>query len=122
MASSWASVAKSQPLKHAEPESSDAPPPRTVVLDANALISGVGLLSLLRVAERVVTTAEVLKEVRDKKSREALEALPFRLETLNPAEESMTAGARAARCARAGAQGGPGGPGVTATLQRLWRA
>ena len=39
-----------------------------------------------------MTTPEVLREVRDKQSRAALAALPFSIETREPAEESLKAG------------------------------
>ena len=61
------------------------------MVDANALIAGTGLLDLVRFADRCVTTPEVLREVRDKQSRAALEALPLTVETQEPAEESVKA-------------------------------
>lgn len=46
-----------------------------------------------RYADRCVTTPEVMREVRDKQSRAALEALPFKIETREPSDESVKAGA-----------------------------
>ena len=46
----------------------------------------------VRFADKCVTTPEVLREVRDKQSRATLEALPFAIETREPAEESVKAG------------------------------
>ncbi|KAL4854488.1 RNA-binding protein NOB1 [Chlorella vulgaris] len=57
----WASVAKSEPPK-AAPVKSGGARPSFVVLDANALITQHGLLNLA-LAEKVVTTPEVLREV-----------------------------------------------------------
>lgn len=61
------------------------------VLDANAIISGEGLLLLSKLANRAITTPEVFAEVRDKKSRATLEALPYRIEQLEPAPEDIKA-------------------------------
>lgn len=61
------------------------------VLDANAIISGEGLLLLSKLANRAITTPEVLAEVRDKKSRATLEALPYKIEQLEPAPEDIKA-------------------------------
>lgn len=89
---SWASIAKK--AAPAIP-STDIGPDESVdvaVLDANAIISGQGLLLLAKLANRAVTTPEVLAEVRDKKSRATLEALPYTLEATEPAEEDVKAG------------------------------
>lgn len=86
----WASVAKSEPPK-AAPVKSGGARPSFVVLDANALITQHGLLNLA-LAEKVVTTPEVLREVRDKQSRSTLDALPFTLEQIDPLEDSVKAG------------------------------
>eukprot|EP00887_Chlorella_sp_A99_P000508 scaffold17.g508.t1 len=90
---SWAAVA-STPAPAPAPAVDAGPAKRVAVLDANALIAGAGLLNLARLADRCVTTPEVLREVRDKQSRQALEALPFEIETLEPEEESVKAGER----------------------------
>ena len=89
---SWASVAQKPAPK------SGAPPPDAfgrdepvAVLDANAIIGG---LSVQRALDRLVTIPEVLQEVRDKQSREALAALPFTVELAEPSDESLHAGAQ----------------------------
>ena len=46
----------------------------------------------VRFADKCVTTPEVLREVRDKQSRATLAALPFAIETREPAEDSVKAG------------------------------
>lgn len=62
------------------------------VVDTNAIISG---LQLHRIADTAVTIPEVLTEVRDKHTREALTNLPFALECQQPTEDSVKAGTRA---------------------------
>lgn len=59
------------------------------VVDTNAIISG---LQLHRIADTAVTIPEVLSEVRDKHTRQALANLPFALECKQPTEESVKAG------------------------------
>lgn len=93
---SWASVAQKDPPK------SGAPPPDAIgrdepvaVLDANAII---GRLSVRNALDRLVTIPDVLQEVRDKQSREALAALPFRVELMEPSDESLHAGALPVHC------------------------
>lgn len=66
------------------------------VVDTNAVISGV---QLHRIADTAVTIPEVLSEVRDKHTRQALANLPFALECQQPSEESVKAGSV---CAPAG--------------------
>lgn len=88
---SWAAVAVSEPAKqsggHEAEAVSDKP---TAVIDANAIMSGVPLGSL---ADRLVTIPEVLEEIRDVKTRERLAALHVVLETLEPTDEAVAAGA-----------------------------
>lgn len=92
---SWASIARAEPAPKPEAKEEDpAARPKIAVVDANAIIAGEGLLSLMRWNDRVVTVPEVLREVRDKQSRAALQNLPFSIETLEPAEDSVKAGAR----------------------------
>jgi hypothetical protein len=88
----WAAVAKSEPVKAAPVDDGGAPKPRVAVVDANAIITQHGLLNLIRFADKCVTTPEVLREVRDKQSRQALAALPFTIETQEPADDSVKAG------------------------------
>ena len=59
------------------------------VVDTNAVIAG---LQLDRIAETAVTIPEVLSEVRDKQTRQALSNLPFTLQCQQPSEESVKAG------------------------------
>lgn len=59
------------------------------VVDTNAIISG---LQLHRIADTAVTIPEVLSEVRDKHTRQALANVPFALECQQPTEESVKAG------------------------------
>lgn len=89
---SWASV-----VKTSEPRTEDVAcgSSRTkqcaseVVVDTNALIRGV---QLERIAERAVTVREVLGEVRDQKSREWLERMPFGVDVEEPEDEDVKAG------------------------------
>ena len=86
----WAGVASTDaPAPAAVPDPSAAAQPSTAVVDANAIIAG---LRLDCIAEQAVTIQEVLKEIRDKKSREFLEGLPIVLKCLEPTDESVRAG------------------------------
>lgn len=87
----WAAVAKSEPAK-AAPVVDVGDKQRVAVVDANALITQHGILNLVRFADKCVTTAEVLREVRDKQSRQTLAALPFTIDTQEPLDESVKAG------------------------------
>lgn len=95
---SWAAIAQKEPVKAAEAPLQIESKPKVAVIDANAIISGDGLMNLMRFAERVVTIPEVLKEVRDKQSRSILAALPFKIETQEPSDESLKAGESALYC------------------------
>ena len=88
----WAAIAKAPPVLAPVVVVEEKVKPSVAVIDANAIISGSGLLNLMRSAEKIVTIPEVLREVRDKQSRSALEALPFRIFTQEPSEESVKAG------------------------------
>ena len=90
--STWAAIAGTEPAKAAPVAAVSASKPRVAVVDANALITGTGLLNLARFADRVVTVPEVLREVRDKQSRATLAALPFTIETREPDDDSTKAG------------------------------
>lgn len=88
---SWATIAKLTPAAApvaAAPVDAGAPK-RTAVVDANAIISG---LRLEGVAERFVTIGEVLREVRDKQSREWLATLAHAIEVIDPPKASVEAG------------------------------
>lgn len=92
---SWAAVAKTEAVK-APPTLAGGSHTRVSVIDANALITQHGLLSLA-LADKVVTTPEVLREVRDAQSRATLAALPFAIETQESADESIRAVVKFAR-------------------------
>jgi len=62
-----------------------------LILDSNAFIRG-QVFDLFNKAQRIVTVAEVISEVRDSKARELLEKLPFNLEIMNPSPASCQAG------------------------------
>ena len=89
---SWAAIAKAEPVKAAPVVVIEKEKQSVAVIDANAIINGNGLLNLMRSAEKIVTIPEVFREVRDKQSRAALEALPFKINTQEPSEESIKAG------------------------------
>jgi len=88
---SWASVAKASPAPVVPTHDSTADKEglRLLVVDANAIISG---LHLEGIADRAVTIQEVFDEIRDKKSRQFLAALPYQLHIREPAEESVKLG------------------------------
>ena len=90
-AMSWAKIVQAQPAeKVATVPKAHLESGSTAVVDTNAIIAGVQLHTL---AEQVVTVPEVLAELRDAKLRQALDALPCRLHTREPSEESLAAGA-----------------------------
>ena len=86
----WAAVARLDRTE-AEPakQELDSAITSVAVVDTNAIISG---LQLHRIADTAVTTPEVLSEVRDQHTRQALASLPFALECQQPTEESVKAG------------------------------
>lgn len=90
---SWASVAKKEPQLAAVQETAE-PSVRqqstTAVIDANAIIAG---MRMDGIADQVCTIPEVLQEIKDKKSRENLEAFPQTIKVIQPTEESVRAGA-----------------------------
>ncbi|KAF6254528.1 hypothetical protein COO60DRAFT_1627844 [Scenedesmus sp. NREL 46B-D3] len=93
---SWASVAKAsaQPVVAAQDVNSSTENLRLLVVDANAIIGG---LKLEGIADRAVTIPEVFAEIRDKQSRQFLSTLPYKLQLLEPTEDSVTAVTRFAR-------------------------
>lgn len=95
---SWAAIARAEAAPPPTALQSPDTRPGVIVLDANAVISGIGLLNLAIGTNRVVTTPEVLREVKDKRSRETVAALPLKIETQEPAEESVNAIIKFARC------------------------
>ena len=62
-----------------------------LVLDAGALIRGHGL-TLYHKAKKIVTVPDVLAEIKDSKSRELLQRLPFEIEERMPSQSSINAG------------------------------
>ena len=91
--SSWANIASTAP----RPKTASVIEPERIlqrvgVIDANAIITHQsGLLNLHTQYDRIVTIPEVIAEVRDGQSRQALSTLPFEIEQLTPSEESMRA-------------------------------
>jgi RNA-binding protein NOB1 len=57
----------------------------TLVLDANAFING----SYTHLAERFVTTNEVLQEIKDKRSKTALDASPTAIDLRQPTSDAV---------------------------------
>lgn len=53
------------------------------ILDANAFISMTSI-SYLATNTRLITTADVLGELRDIKTKEFVESLPFEIEVVDP--------------------------------------
>lgn len=119
---SWAAVARQEAVPcQTRTDNWAVERPRVAVVDANAIISG---LTLAGIAERAVTiqvcfslavnipcrtcddlprqthglrVQEVVGEIRDKKSREWLQALPYRLDIMEPCDESVKAGSALSR-------------------------
>ena len=91
--SSWANIASTAPAPSKSTCIEDEHDHRSVaVIDANAIITHrSGLMNLVQSYDRIVTIPEVIAEVRDGQSRQALQSLPFKIETLTPSEESMRA-------------------------------
>lgn len=93
---SWASVALTPPAPR---ESKETPRTTTdaktcAVLDASAVIGG----SIFRdYAEALITTPDVLSEIRDKQSKHTLDTLPFGVSVQDPTEGSVTAGMQQSR-------------------------
>ena len=59
-----------------------------IILDANAFISSSHLLNL-GTANTLVSTSEVLNELRDPKTREAVKNLPFEVETKTVSKKTL---------------------------------
>ncbi|BDA44182.1 probable RNA-binding protein NOB1 [Coccomyxa sp. Obi] len=88
---SWAAVAKQEPQPAAATETAEATVAQqtsTAVIDANAIIAG---MRMEGVAEHLCTIPEVLKEVKDQKSREFLETFPHNIRSAQPTEKSVKA-------------------------------
>ena len=89
---SWATVARAAP--HPREAGGVAVQPAvaassTAVVDANAVIAGIP--PDVR-AQRMVTVKEVMAELRDRKTRDALAGLPFAIEVMEPSESGLAAG------------------------------
>lgn len=87
---SWATVAATAavptPQSHETPANAKT---SLLVVDANALISGTATWQTM--AERILSTPEVLNEVRDASSRALLDTLSYKIETRTPPESSINA-------------------------------
>lgn len=96
---SWASIATKDPQLPAEPSETaiSTVQESCAVIDTNALIDGSQLQTY---GEQLATIPEVLKEVRDKKTREYLERLPFQLQSMEPSPVSLRAGTAASTSCR----------------------
>jgi len=75
-------------LVHDEPMMDEQDKRQLLVVDTGGIVKGA---HLQRLAEKFVTIEDVLKEVRDKKTRAWLEALPYQLELREPSDESFEA-------------------------------
>lgn len=60
------------------------------VVDANAIIQGGE--KLFHSADRFVSVAEVISEIRDPASRHALQFMPFTIDTLEPSPDALKKG------------------------------
>ena len=60
----------------------------TVILDANAFITGSGLLDL-GATHKFVTTPAVMEELRDAKTREMLDKFLFPIQEVEPSKKSV---------------------------------
>ena len=89
MAMAWAAAANKQPVKE-QPTIFILPSGQSVaVVDANAIIAGVQLHTL---GERLMTIPEVMGEIRDVRSRQAVAFAAVPLVQQDPAEEDVKAG------------------------------
>ncbi len=87
----WAKVATMGQQQPAEPSQAVAPAQEKscAVIDTNAIIDG---SQLQLYGGQLATIPEVLKEVRDKKTRDFLEKFPFTIQSMDPNPESLRAG------------------------------
>eukprot|EP01029_Cantina_marsupialis_P007999 TRINITY_DN1919_c0_g1_i1.p1 TRINITY_DN1919_c0_g1~~TRINITY_DN1919_c0_g1_i1.p1 ORF type:complete len:259 (-),score=130.74 TRINITY_DN1919_c0_g1_i1:948-1724(-) len=72
----------------------EAPPLKHLVIDAGAIIKGV---RVEKAAQFFWTVPEIIHEVRDKKARQMLDSLPYKLRVVEPSKEAMNFVARFAR-------------------------
>lgn len=86
--SSWAAVASAASKPKAAAVTT-IPEGITAVVDANAIIGG---MQLDRLGDTAVTIPAVLAEIRDAASRQRLATLPLGITTMEPDEESISAG------------------------------
>eukprot|EP00889_Picochlorum_renovo_P007307 jgi/Picre1/34337/NNA_001809.t1 len=87
----WAAIAKAEPPAKEKDGPCTCNQSPVAVIDANAIIQRNGLLNLKQNYGTIVTIPQVLHEIRDSESRQALASLPFTIETREPSEESMKA-------------------------------
>lgn len=87
----WAAIAKAEPPAKEKDGPCTCNQAPVAVIDANAIIQRNGLLNLKQNYDTIVTIPQVLNEIRDSESRQALASLPFSIETREPSEESMKA-------------------------------
>ncbi|KAI8111419.1 hypothetical protein M9435_003920 [Picochlorum sp. BPE23] len=87
----WAAIAKAEPPAKEKDGPCTCNQSPVAVIDANAIIQRNGLLNLKQNYDTIVTIPQVLHEIRDSESRQALASLPFTIETREPSEESMKA-------------------------------
>ena len=85
----WAAAANKQPVKEQPIHSILPSGQRVAVVDANAIIAGVQLHTL---GEQLVTIPEVMGEIRDVRSRQAVAFAAVPLVQQDPAEEDVKAG------------------------------
>lgn len=87
----WAAIAKAEPPAKEKVGPCTRNQSPVAVIDANAIIQRNGLLNLKQNYDVIVTIPQVLHEIRDSESRQALASLPFTIETREPSEASMKA-------------------------------
>lgn len=89
---SWASIANKSPKEpDGQPSTlaTNTLEESCAVIDTNAIIDGSQLQTY---GKQLATIPEVLKEVKDKKTKEFLERFPFKLQAMEPAPESLRTG------------------------------
>lgn len=105
--SCWSNIVKQPPPPPQYPDNHHTNPPQSAVsalvgnckstkgiavavIDANAIIQGGEQLH--NSADKFVSVAEVIQEVRDPTSRHRLNFLPFSIDTMDPSPESLKKG------------------------------
>jgi RNA-binding protein NOB1 len=59
-----------------------------LVIDTGAVLRGESY-SFLNIAKTICTITEVLNEIRDSKSRQLLEKLPYKIEIMTPSDKAL---------------------------------